>query len=412
MFFGDIATLIFPRSLRQTVERDLARFPVVAVMGTRQVGKSTLCQAIAERRGMASRTLDDQDVLQQARQDPAGLLADLGTDGAYIDEVQRAPGLFLAIKAVVDRDRRNGQYLLTGSAQPAISAGVGDSLLGRARYRKLRPLTLSELRLDEEHPGWTFLFGSDETAVLKVLAERAAASGALDWREMVTVGGFPRVVAAEPDARRDVVDGYLEVLVHRDIREVLEIGSPAQFEQFLRLLASRTGQQLNFHGMAGDLGIAATTLRRWFDALERSFLVDRIPAFSRNASQKVIKSAKSFLVDSALALAAAGEQEPTGFHLENFVANDLLVWQSLASGRTVYHWRAAQQEVDFVAEEGKRLLPVEVKGTPRVTASDARHLRRFKELHPGAVRGLLLSGDPEIRVLAPGVIAAPWWGVV
>ena len=120
-------------------------------------------------------------MLQQATEDPAGLLEELGDEGSFIDEVQRAPGLMLAIKAVVDQDQRHGRYLVSGSNQPRIRGAVGDSLLGRAAYRTLRPLTISELRLSDDHPGWSFLFQEDEGAVLRELERRATESGALDW---------------------------------------------------------------------------------------------------------------------------------------------------------------------------------------------------------------------------------------
>ncbi|MDA8365255.1 MAG: AAA family ATPase [Gammaproteobacteria bacterium] len=188
----------YPRVIHPQLTADLSLYRVVAVMGARQVGKSTICEEIAEAQGFARRTLDDRDVREQALADPEGFLADLGDRGAFIDEVQRAPDLLLAIKAVVDRDGRNGQYLLSGSNQPKVGKSVSDSLVGRATYRTLRPLTLSELRLDEEHRGWSFLFGSDEAALIAELERRAESSGPLDWKSVVQTGGLPRVVAAPP----------------------------------------------------------------------------------------------------------------------------------------------------------------------------------------------------------------------
>lgn len=398
--------------MRATLRRDLEFYPIVALMGARQVGKSTLGRDIASALGMAIRTLDDADVLTQAREDPEGLLAELGGSG-FIDEAQRAPGLFLALKAVVDREQRAGQYLLSGSNQPVMTGAVGDSLLGRAAYRTLRPLTLSELRLSEVHAGWDFLFAADESSVVRALELRARASGALDWRSTVETGGFPRTVAAPVDMRSRVLDDYIEVFANRDIREILAIESSDRFEQFLRLVAARTGQVLNVNGFAADLGIPVTTIRRWLGALERSFLVDLVPAYSRNAGHRVTKSPKLFLTDAALALAAAREPEPTGFHLENLVASDLGVWSDGGPGRAVYHWRLqAGQEVDFVLELKRRLLPVEVKTSAGVGGSDARHLATFLDRYPAAARGLLLSADPSIRLVRPGVIAAPWWAVL
>lgn len=407
-----MSILEYPRALNTTLRRDLEVYPVVALVGARQVGKSTLGREIAASRGMAFRTLDDRDVLAQALEDPEGLLAELGGSG-FIDEAQRAPGLFLALKAVVDREQRPGRYLLSGSNQPVMAGAVGDSLLGRAAYRTLRPLTLSELRLNEVHAGWDFLFAGEESNVLQDLERRAAESGALDWRATVETGGFPRAVAAPADMRRRLLDDYVRVFANRDIRELLAIESSDRFEQFFRLVAVRTGQVLNVNGLAGDLGIPVTTIRRWIGALERSFLLDLVPAYSRNAGQRVTKSPKLFLTDAALAMAAAGEPEPSGFHLENFLASDLGVWRDGSPGRSVYHWRLQSgQEVDFVLEFNRRLLPVEVKTSTGIGAREARHLETFLDRYPAAARGLLLSADPAIRIVRPRIIAAPWWAVL
>lgn len=392
---------------------DLALYPVVAVMGARQVGKSTLCRELAAERGFAYCTLDERDILSQATEDPEGLLADLGDNGVFIDEVQRAPGLFLAIKTIVDRDQRPGRYLLSGSNQPKITGAVGDSLLGRAAYRTLRPLTLSELRFDEAHAGWSFLFGPDAQEVLKQLNQRAASSGELSWRDVVKTGGFPRALAARPEVRIRLLNDYTEVFARRDIREVIGIESSERFESFLRLVAARTGQELNYSGLSKDLGIPVSSARRWLDALVRSYLVELIPPYSRNAGQRVIKSPKAFMADSALALAAARESEPSGFHLETLVSADLGVWKDLEANRGLYHWRLGSgQEVDFILEESGQLLPVEIKSATSVSSGDARHLRHFLNLHGNSPRGVILSSDPEVRLLDDRIISAPWWAVL
>lgn len=407
------ANAVYPRALTQPLRQDLRLYPVVAVMGARQVGKSTLCRQIAEEQGLPWRTLDDRDVRQQALEDPEGLLADMGNEGAFLDEVQRAPDLLLAIKAVVDRDQRPGRYILSGSNQPNVKGGVAESLLGRAGYRTLRPLALSELRLSEDHPGWSFLFGADETSLVKELESRAESSGTLDWRDIAFTGGFPRAVRAAPEQRRRLLNDYIEIFSSRDIREVIGIESTERFESFLRLTATLTGQALNYSGMAADLGTPVATIRRWTDALVRSYLIELIPPYSRNAGQRVIKAPKLTMVDSALALAAARETVPTGFHLETLVAADLLIWRDEAPGRALHHWRLGSgQEVDFVLEERSVLLPVEIKAATSIGTSDARHLRTFRERHQNAARGILLSSDASIRVLSPGIIAAPWWAVV
>lgn len=403
----------YPRSLRRSLDADLQLYPVVAVMGARQVGKSTLCRQVADGRGWAWRTLDDSDIRAQAIEDPEGLLAELGDGGAFIDEVQRAPNLLFAIKAVVDRDQRPGRYLLSGSSQPTMRGAVGESLLGRAAYRTLRPLSLSELRLSDEHGGWSFLFAEQDETVLDELKRRAAESGALSWEDVAATGGFPRALRSAPEQRQRLLNDYIDVFASRDIREVIGIESTERFESFLRLVASRTAQVLNVAGMAADLGAPVTTIRRWTDALVRSYLVELVPPYSRNAGQRVIKAPKLVMVDSALALAAARETTPTGFHLETLIASDLAIWRDMAPSRGLHHWRlSGGHEVDFVLEENGQLLPLEVKAATTIGARDARHLRAFRDAHSNAPRGLLLSSDPAIRPLAPGVITAPWWAVV
>ncbi len=392
---------------------DLALYPVVAVMGARRVGKSTLCQAIARQRGFARRTLDDADVRDQAIKDPAGLLASLGDTGAFLDEAQRAPDLILAIKAVVDRDQRKGLYLLSGSNQPRMGRAVGDSLVGRATYRTLRPLTLSELRFDESHPGWSFLFNDDDRVVLEELERRAAASGPLDWRQVVHTGGFPRAVAAPPSQRLRLLDDYVEVFSNRDVREILAVETATRLEAFVRLVAARTGQELNGSTMSNELSVPVTTIRRWLEAIQRSYLVELVPSFSRNAGARVIRAPKVYAVDPALALAAARERNPTGFHLETLVAGDLFVWKDADPARELYHWRLSSgAEVDFILEEAGALIPVEVKAAQSVDGSDARHIRIFRAQYGSSPRGVLLSCDPAIRMLADRVVACPWWAVI
>ncbi len=403
----------YPRVIHPQLSADMRLYPVVAVMGARQVGKSTMCQEIAEARGFARRTLDERDVREQAIADPEGFLADLGDRGAFIDEVQRAPDLMLAIKAVVDRDRRNGQYLLSGSNQPKVGTSVSDSLVGRATYRTLRPLTLSELRFDEELKGWSFLFGPDEAAVIAELEQRAASSGRLDWRSVVLTGGFPRAVAAPPEQRLRILDDYVEIFSRRDILEILEVESAPRLEAFVRLTAARTGQELNVTGLSNDLGTPVTTIRRWLEALQRSYLIELIPPYSRNSGQRVIKAPKLYSVDAALAIAASRDTSPTGFHLETAVASDLFVWKDGAPTRDLYHWRLSSgQEVDFILEENGHLLPVEVKASESVGADEAKHLVTFRERHANAPRGLLISSDPQIRVIRLGILACPWWAVL
>ena len=408
----DANALRYPRALEATIATDLDLNPVVAIVGARQVGKSTLAQGIATARGMAYLTLDDRLLLGEAKAEPERLLARGAEGGLCIDEAQRAPELFLAIKQQVDLDQRPGRILLTGSNQPQLGSAVGESLLGRAAYRTLRPLCQSEIRLSESHDGWSILFEPNEKTLIQTLEQRAMLNAPADWRSATRVGGFPRALAAPPGMASRLLDDYVSTFVHRDVREVLGIESPERFETFMRLTYTQTGQEQNYSGMSRDLGIPVNTLRRWGDALARSYMVERVPAFTRNASERVIKSPKLYAVDAGLAIAASRETDPTGFHLETLIASDLLRWRDAAAGRLVSHWRLGTgQEVDFVIQQGSNVVAVEVKSTVRATSDDARHLRAFRARERGLRNTVLLTCDASVRRFRCGALAAPWWAV-
>jgi uncharacterized protein len=395
------------------VRTDLSVYPAVAVMGARQVGKTTLARMLANEFGFAYRSLDERGVREQAHQDPEGLIESVAATGAVFDEVQRAPDLLLAMKTVVDREQRAGRFLLTGSNQPSISRHIADSLLGRVAYRTLRPLTLSEQRYDDAPQRWTWFFDLAANELEEKLKESAVLSGPLEWRTVTAAGGMPRALSAPSSHRMQLLEDYLQTFARRDIREVLAVDSVERLEQFVRLVAARTGTELNLANLGSDLGQSVTTVRRWIDALERSYLVTRLSPFSRNASARVIKAPKVFMADSALAQAGSGEQQPTGLHFETLVANDLLVWRDEFTGRGLFHWRIPSgPEVDFVLVSGERVVALEVKCADSVGREDGRHLSLFLERHPEAVMGVVLSSDPKLRWVRERVLAAPWWSVL
>jgi len=408
------STASYPRHLRARLRRDLALYPAVALVGVRQVGKTTLARDLGRELGMAYRSLDDRDIRMQAAEDPEGLVAAVAEHGAVFDEVQRAPQLLLAVKAVVDREQRPGRFLLTGSSQPRLAGEVADSLVGRVAYRTLRPLTLAEQRYDEEaSPRWGWLFVPPDGGLASRLAEWAELNAGLDWRVVAAAGGLPRALAAPAEDRLQLLDDFLRTFAQRDIRDVLAADDPERLDRFVRLTASWTACELSASSLGRDLGLSVTTVRRWLEALERSYLVHRVPAWSRNAAQRVIHAPKLFFVDAALALAAVGDPEPTGLHFETLVANELLVWRDQAPGRSVSHWRIASgAEVDFVLRDGTRAVAIELKGARRVGRADARHLTAFLDRHAEAMLGVLLSADPEVRVMGDRVLAAPWWALV
>lgn len=404
---------LYTRQLAERIRHDLGVYPAVAIMGARQVGKTTLARLIGQELGMAYCSLDEQGIREQALEDPTGLIESVADTGAVFDEVQRAPDLLLSLKTVVDREQRNGRFILTGSNQPRVGQHVADSLVGRVAYRTLRPLTLGEQREDARSGRWNSFFDLTGDDLVGALIEAERLSGQLDWRSVTATGGMPRALSAPTEDRLQVLDDYLQTFARRDIRDILAVESVERLEQFLRLVAARTGAELNYASIAGDLGQSPRTIHRWIEVLERSYLVTLIQPYSRNASSRVIKRPKLFMVDPALAVAGSGDPTPSGFHFETLVANDLLVWRDDGPGRGLFYWRLASgQEVDFVLSRGSRLVPVEVKCSADIGRNDARHLRSFLAEHQESDLGVLLSSNPDIHWIADNVIAAPWWAVL
>ncbi len=404
-----------PRLIATSLARDLATFPAVVLSGARQTGKSTLAQ---EEHGLATRpylTLDEPAVRQQARDSAPDLLQRFPR--LTLDEVQREPELLLAVKALVDLDRprRPGRFLLTGSANLLLMKAVADSLAGRAAYRTLHPLTRRE-QLGLGVPGrWSELFAKGVTEWAELLEESAPIEE--DWAVLARRGGFP-VPALElvsDDERAAWFEGYVRTYLERDLRDLASVQSLPDFRRLMRAAALRTGGLLNVAEVGRDIGMPATSVQRHLGLLETSHLIVRLEAYAVNRTKRLIKAPKVYWTDTGLGLHLAGAS-PGGAHLENLVLSDLLAWTDGHSGRRpeVMHWRTASgQEVDFVIEHEGRLLAIEVKATKQPTPRDARHLGVFRTEYGAEVAGCLLlhAGNTTFR-MGEGIIAAPWWRVL
>ncbi len=307
---------------------------------------------------------------------PEGLLAEMAMTALSLMKSSARRTSFSPSRRSWTAEQQPGRYLLSGSQQPHIRDGVGDSLLGRAAYRTMRPLTLSELRLDDIYRGWDFLF-DDEAATRPELERRAAESGAPDWRDAALTGGFPQAVATQREQRRRFLDHYVEVFANRDIREILPIESSARFEQFLRLVATRTGQELKCERIVERSrysGYHRSSLAR--RPLAAGYLVELIPPYSRNAGQRVIKAPKLFMGRRCARDGGRARNRANRIPSRKHDRDRPRRLKDDAPGRAVYHWRLASgQEVDFVLELNGKLLPVEIKATSKVGTGDARHPR-------------------------------------
>lgn len=403
-----------PRFVLRSLRDRLRVMPAVVVTGARQTGKSTLVQQLApaDRR---YRSLDELDVIDAARRDPDALVG--GDRPVTLDEVQRAPELLHAVKRAIDRRRRPGRFVLTGSANLLLMHRVSESLAGRASYLTLWPMTRREQRGLGRCGVWEALIGARDGDWLDLLA--AAPDEPEDWRALARRGGFPvPAVHLRAASERAVwFDGYVRTYLERDLQALSSIAALPDFRRLMQAAALRLGQLANQTVLGRDVGLPQPTVRRYLNLLETSHLLVRVPAYAVNRTRRLIKAPKLYWADTGVALHLAGGAEPGGPHLENVVLQDLVL-QDLVAWRDarldsadVFHWRTTTgEEVDFVIETGGRLLPIEIKSGGRLRLGDAAHLRAFRAEYGSAVRaGLLLHGGDTLEWLTPDVLAAPWW---
>ena len=386
--------------------------PAVVVTGARQTGKSTLAREKASG-GRRFLSLDDLDVVDLARRDPEALLG--GDEPVTLDEVQREPELLHAVKRVIDRRRRPGQFLLTGSANLLLMRQVSESLAGRASYLTLWPMTRREQRGLGRGGIWEELLGARDAEWLDLAA--AQPDEPEEWRALALRGGFPLPAVHLRTARERAVwfDGYVRTYLERDLQDVSSISALPDFRRLMRMACLRTGQVVNQAGLGRDAALPQPTVHRYLNLLETSYLLVRLPAYSVNRTRRLIKSPKLYWGDTGVALHLAQVAEPGGAHLENLVLNDLLAWRDARDDRAeVLYWRtAAGEEVDFVIEAGDWLLPIEVKATERPRLRDAENLRTFRAEYGDRARaGLLLHAGSRLEWLTADVLAAPWWRVM
>ena len=374
-----IARAITPRLLTA-----LGDTPAVMLVGPRQAGKSTLVQSIAGGPYPARYlSLDDLRTLDAARRDPVGLIE--SADGPLvIDEIQRAPELLLPIKAAIDRDRRPGRFILTGSAQVMLLPRVSESLAGRIEVHTLWPFSQAEI---EGVPGRIIELLLEESSQ----PEPTPAGTRKNLIERIVRGGFPEALARREDDRREEwLASYLTVIVQRDLRDLANIERLAEVPAVLASLASRVRAPLNKTQVGSSVGIPRTSLDRYLTLLEHVFLIYRLPAWHTNRIKQISKAPKLLISDSALLThllrtdrgRLAKDDSLLGAVLECFVGMELTKQLSAAMTRaSLLHMRTATgTEVDFVLEGADgRLAGIEVKASATVRGDDFKHLTTMRD---------------------------------
>jgi predicted AAA+ superfamily ATPase len=371
------------RALTPALLAALADTPVVLLTGGRQTGKSTLVTSLADRGYEAEYvTLDDPTELAAARRDPVGFVERLG-ERAILDEAQRAPELFLPVKASVDRDRRPGRFLITGSANVLLAPTVADALAGRMEALTLWPLSAAELAGRRGAEFFELLFADPGEPPSPPRLDRA------ELVSRLLAGGYPEAVERVDDERRSRwFTSYLTTILERDVRALADIERLEQLPAILTAIALRSRGPLNRSGLSQDLGIPNSTVERYLVLLERVFVVCRLRAWRNRLGPRLVKAPKTLISDSGLLcrlLRLNRErllEDPAtlGLVLESYVGMELVKCAGLAGdGAGVTHYRTSKgAEVDFLVESPDgRLAAIEVKASASVGEED---FSRFESL--------------------------------
>jgi len=376
------------RSAHATLQRLAKGFPVIALTGPRQSGKTTLSKAAFPEKPYLS--LEDPDIRALAENDPRRLLSNY-PDGAILDEAQRTPQLFSYLQTHVDANLRPGMFVLTGSQQFGLLSGITQSLAGRVGLVQLLPFSLAELRDAGKLPDNPdkMLF----TGCYPPLHDRDLAPG--DW-----------------------FAGYVTTYIERDLRQLVNVRDLSLFQRFLKMCAARTGQLLNLSSLAMDCGITHNTAAAWISVLEASYIVHLLRPHHRNFNKRLVKMPKLYFCDTGLAAWLMGirKVEEIVFHgLRGALFETMIVAEYLkgcfnaGSPSNLFFWRDSKGlEIDVLIESGDDLTPVEIKSGQTVAPDFFTGLKQWLALsgNPGHPAWLIYGGDREHRRENVGII--PW----
>ena len=378
------------RKIQKSLQELSGYYPVVLLNGPRQSGKTTLCQETFP--DLPYVTLEPLDQRADAMEDPRGFLEEYN-EGAIIDEVQYVPQLLNYLQEAVDQNPTAGRFILTGSQNFALLAGVAQSLAGRCGILTLLPADYAELQLFPKPPA--------------------------DLLNTLWQGGFPRIHDRQIPANRWLND-YITTYVERDVRQVTQIMDLRSFRNFTKLCAGRTGQEVHLSAIGADAGIRHNTVRSWLSVLEASFLILQLPAWHNNLRKQIVKAPKLHLIDSGLSCALLGIQTPEqlrhhplrGAIFESWVVSELYK-QHLNQGLIpkFFHYRESRGlEVDLIIEEANDLLAIEIKSGATVVADFFQGVHKFRNAFNSKQRKVISTvvygGDKTHQ--RNQVTALPW----
>ena len=364
-----------------------SKFKAVAVTGARQTGKTTLVKQIFKDKPYVS--LENPDNRSFALEDPRGFLANY-PNGAILDEIQRTPALFSYLQEILDNTKQKGLFILTGSNNFLLQQSISQTLSGRIATIHLLPFSIEELKNGKVLPK------NDDELMIK--------------------GFYPPVYDQEIDPQ-DWCPNYIRTYIEKDVRQIKNITDLIVFERFIKLLAGRSGQELNNSALAVETGVDVKTVQSWIGILESSFIVYLLKPHHKNFNKTIVKRPKLYFYDSALVCYLLGIRDNNhlqthplkGAIFEGMVITELLKKRTNAGlDINLFYWRdKTGHEVDLIIDNGKTLLPIEIKSGMTISKDYFKNIDYWTNLS-GSKKAFILYTGAQHQKRSDGTEIMNW----
>jgi len=403
------------RLIEKTIINTLKAFPVLILTGARQSGKTTLLKHLfSDTFNYIS--LDEFDTRALAINDPREFLTRFNAP-LIIDEIQNAPQLLPYIKAVIDKKRLNGRFIITGSQQFPLMKNISESLAGRAAILNLYPFMIEEITenyLTEEK--------SMDDFFKKISSQKISTSPKIDLGRWLLGGGYPGLFVNNQISKNIWFSSYLQTYIDRDIRGNIKNENLNDFERFLKLLAGRTAQELSYSNLSRDIGLSVPTIKSWISLLQTNSIIYLLQPYYKNFGKRIIKSPKLYFLDTGLAAYLVGIQTkehllngPMGGALfETFVVTNFLKrFSALDTNISLYYWKnIGGIEVDLLIEHSSKLIPIEIKLASTIYSNHYKSLLRWINYSKSDIDfALIISNSPVTGKIAKNIYNCNWYNI-
>jgi len=395
------------RAIRAELEEYLKYFPVLLISGARQVGKSTLALHLGIDNYI---TLDDINIYEMAKNDPKGFIESLEKP-VIIDEAQRLPQLMITIKEYIDKERINGEFVLTGSASLQGFKDISDSLAGRIGIVELYPLSLKEKSQKEQNIIDIFGGSLDEFILKKYES---------DITQYILDGGYPEIIKIDSQKAKYLwFSSYIRTYIESDARELANIRNIDKFIKMYRLCMIRSGNMFNKNEIQKEAGLDNRTFDSYFAVMEHTYQIQKLQPFFKNQLKRLIKSPKIYATDTGVLshLLQIGSKEAfetshyKGDIIETFIYDELLKANSSSSQKVgLFYYRTTdKKEIDFILDYGEKIVAIEIKASKSVSKSDFKHIYHLQEEIPELFdKGIVLYGGDVFLRLDTNMYAVPF----